>query len=146
MQHTPCNFSILTKTSCTTSSVQLLFPVASCLPVTGHPFIKTSWNTLPATIHSCCTLLPGGDYSSFFSRGLASYKLGCPSCFNIPTDKLGCPSCFNIPTTPLKKNLNNSVPGGARIFRVCSGALTINLCGHRFTRTSCNTLLATSQS
>ena len=56
-----------------------------------------------------------GGYSSFFSGGLASYKLGCPSCFN----KLGCPSCFNKPTTPLKKNLNKSCVGGARFFLVC---------------------------
>ena len=42
--------------------------------------------------------------------------------------KLGCPSLFNIPTTSLKKNLINYSQGGARkISSYHSGALTIAL-------------------
>ena len=64
-------------------------------------------------------MLVGVGYQVFFQESWGSYKLGCPSLFNIPTwgsYKLGCPSLFNIPTTSLKKNLINHSQGGAHFF------------------------------
>ena len=78
------------------------------------------------------TLLHGGGFSSFFPGGWGKYKLGCPS-------------FFNIPTTPLKKNLNKCVSGGARaFFSSCSGATTIiMLWRHVFIKTSSQSLSPT---
>ena len=73
----------------------------------------------------------GGGISSFFSGGLGVLQVGMSKFVqhtNWGSYKLGCPSLFNIPTTSLKKNLINYSQGGARkISSYHSGALTIAL-------------------
>ena len=85
--------------------------------VSCQTMIQASWTTLLATTHSCCCQV--GDYSSFFSGELASYILGCPSCFNIwPLTSWDVHLVSTYHPPPWKKNLNRSCVGGARAFSV----------------------------
>ena len=87
---------------------------------------KTSWPSFHQDIleKTVCwrrrTLcVGGGGISSFFSGGLGVLQVGMSKFVqhtNWGSYKLGCPSLFNIPTTSLKKNLINYSQGGARFF------------------------------
>ena len=74
-------------------------------------------------------MLVGVGYQVFVSGGLGVLQVGMSKFVqhtNWGSYKLGCPSLFNIPTTSLKKNLINHSQGGARfLWSPCSGALTI---------------------
>ena len=73
----------------------------------------------------------GVGYQVFFQEGWGSYKLGCPSLFNIPTGGLtswDVQVCSTYQPPPWTKNLINYSQGGARkISSYHSGALTIAL-------------------
>ena len=60
---------------------------------------------VPVCLPALSCVLVGVGYQVFFQESWGSYKLGCPS-------------LFNIPTTSLKKNLINHSQGGASFFRL----------------------------
>ena len=84
-------------------------------------------------------LVARGWVLKFFVQGgwpLTSWDVHLAST-NLASYKLGCPSCFNKPTTPLKKNLSNLWVGGSASFFVC--------CSRALTKTSWSAILATTQ-